>query len=385
MQTILRKMDAILHGVEGISGRLDRVEAKVYSKGYTLPGADEGREKFSFAKAFFAIRNGDWSQAGYEQSIFSETRKRAMTTGSTSGGYLIPAEVMGEVIELLRAENVCMRLGARVLTNLSGSPVTWPRKTSGSTGYWVGENLPITESDIVVGQINLTPKKCACLVKVPNELAILSNPSAEQVVRADLAETLGNALDLAYLRGSGTDYQPLGITQTLNIPIVNAGTGGNSGSFLWDTASQMEGKLEDANALRGSLGFAMNPKIKRLLKRQRIQQFSGDTGGEYVVWPVLTDNALRAALGYDFATTTQFPTNLCTDTAGSEVIFGNWAELFIGLWGGLEILASNVAGDNTGGAFSSDQLWIRAIQRTDAAMRHLASFVVCPDAKVTGA
>jgi HK97 family phage major capsid protein len=256
---------------------------------------------------------------------------------------------------------------------------------TGATAYWVGENAAITPSDLTVGQLSLAPKKVAALVKMSNDLALLSNPSAEAMVRRDIALALGLAVDLAGLRGAGSPNVPLGIANTPSIATYDIGDAG--GVFTWDHASAMEGKLEDANALRGTLGYVFSPKVKRLLKRQKVAQFSGDAGGSYIVLPTVSDAMLRDLLGYDFGTTTQIPVNISKSTSAdcSEVYFANWNELLIGMWQGLEIAASNVAGDASGGAFSSDQLWIRAIQRVDIGLRHAASFCLCSDARVIGA
>jgi HK97 family phage major capsid protein len=368
-----------------LATRVGLLEQRTSARTYSLPGVSQGRDKFSFGKAFHAISSGDWSGAGLEREVFDQMRKRAMSTDSGSGGYLVPVQAMSELIELLTAKSVVITLGARVLSNLTGAPVTWPKQTAGAVAYWVGENAAITASDLTVDQLSLTPKKVAALVKVSRELSVLSNPAVERVILNDLAGSLALAVDLAALRGSGSANQPLGIANTQNILTHAIGTDG--GTFNFHAASAMEGKLDDANALKGRLGFVMHPKVKRLLKRERIAQFSGDTGGAYIIAPMLSDARLAEVLGYGFGTSTQLPVNLTKGGSSdcSEVYFGNWEELFLAMWGGLELLASNVAGDANGGAFSSDQLWFRAIQRVDIGLRHVESFCLCSDARVSGA
>lgn len=409
MKELIEKMDGITKGIAGVAEnvetlktgqaevvktqtalghRMTAVESKVFGEAYSLPGSNEGKDKdkFSFSKAIYAINTGQWEHAQFEKEIFDQMRKKQMSTGTGSAGYLVPEQQMTQLIEMLRANTVVMQMGATVLSGLVGSPVSWPRQLTGATAYWVGENAAITPSVATVGQLTMTPKKVAALVKMSNELSLLSNPSAEAMVRRDIALALALAIDLAALRGSGNTNQPLGIANTPSINTFEIGNDG--GVFSWDHANGMEGVLDDDNALRGNLGFVMNPKTKRLLKRQKVAQFSGDTGGQYVVLPTISDTMLRDLLGYDFGTTTQIPVNLTKGGSTgvcSEVYFANWSELLIGMWSGLEIAASNVAGDSTGGAFSSDQLWIRAIQRMDLGLRHLESFCLCSDAVITGA
>jgi len=284
---------------------------------------------------------------------------------------------MPEFIEMFRAEAVCIRMGARVIDGLTGAPVTFTRQTGGATAYWVGENKEITESALKVGELKMIPKKVAALTKLSNELVRMSNPGAEAMVRQDFAIALGLAIDLATLRGSGSENQPLGIANTPNINTVTLGDSGDLPDF--NTFTDMEYEVSVNNALRGNLGFVFHPAIRRLLKKLKIKQFTGDTSGEYVIAP-FSDAQLESYLGYKFGMTTQIPINLTKGSATncSELYFGNWAEVLIGQWLGFEILASNEAGT----AFASDQTWVRIISQVDIALRHAASMCLCSDAKI---
>jgi len=269
------------------------------------------------------------------------------------------------------------------LTNLSGSPVTIPGVSTGTTAYWIAENSAITESHIVDRQISMTPHECAALVKLSNKLIMLSgsNPAIEKLVMDDISSQIALAIDLAGLTGDGGSNNPVGISNTSLINTVALGTNGDWLDF--DDAIDMMTELENDNAARGKLAFIMHPKVKQHLKKTRIPQYSGDTAGEYVVPPVLSDAMLASVLGTPFFTTTQLPVNL-TKAGGtdlSNVILGNFEDLIIGQWGGLDIASSNVAGDNNGGAFSANQTWIRAIQSVDIAVRHPESFCLVSDAK----
>ncbi len=378
----LKRLDAI----DTLETRFKEMETKfkaVNSKMVDLPGVDEGKENFSFLKAFAGMTTKDWSNAGFEKEVFDQTRKRALDTGAgTTGGFIVPNQYIAEIIELLRAESVVMGMGATVLSGLVGSPVEIPKQTGGATAYWVGENSAITESQQAFGQLDLTPKQVAAMVKMSSRFMNLSDPSGEAMVRRDLAQVIALAIDLAALRGTGSSTQPLGIVNTPGISEVEIDT--NGGAFSWDIASQMEGKLEDSNALRGRLGYVTHPKVKRLLKRLRIPQFSGQTDGEYIFNPVMSDAQLDAQLGTPIRSTTQLPVNLEKGSSGavcSEVIFGNWQELIVGQWGGLEFMASSETSD----AFAKNQTWIRVIQEVDVALRHTESFCLVNDAIITGA
>jgi HK97 family phage major capsid protein len=341
---------------------------------------------FSLFKALRGLTLGDWTDAAHEREVLFDHKVRDMATSpDSSGGYLVPAQAIPELIEMFKAEAVVSRAGATWLTDLKGSPVKIPKQTAGATAYWVSEGSAITPSDLTFGQVSLTPKKVAALVKLSNELLSLSLPQAEAVVRQDLVQQLSLAVDLAALRGSGANGQPTGVANTSGINTVALGTNGSYLSSL-DLFFDMIAKLEEDNALRGKLAFVAHPKVKAALRKLKTPQFSEDTGGAYTLPPLVTallatDQSLEQAVGYPILASTQLPTNLTkgTSTNCTELFFGNWQDLLIAQWGGLSILASPHAGD----AFAKDQTWMRVTMSVDIAVRHPESFSLCNDLRVS--
>lgn len=350
-------------------------------KTVSLPGLELEKDKFSFTRATNGIVTGDWGY-GFEKAVFDETRNRRKDLSASDdalGGFLVPVQVLDDFIELLRANTVVREAGATVLNNLMGSPVELPKQTGGATAFWVSENGAITSSDIALGQVKLEPRSLGALVKLSNRVLRLSSPGIEGIVRDDLARVMALALDLAALRGTGSSGQPLGIANTSNINEIEIAADG--GDFTFFHADRMRQALAEDNAERGRLAFISHPSVWGKMRRERIAQFSGQTEGQYVILPLSDDN-MRAQLGFPFFQTTQIPTNLtkATGTNLSEVYFGNWQELLVGMWTNMEFLASNVAGDATGGAFAQNQTWLRVIMEVDTAVRHPESFCLINDA-----
>ena len=362
--------------VQELDSRIKYLEEQF--KKWHVPGLEDEMKKrdFSIVKVMRGIAFGIWDDAGFEQEVIAElngiSKKQMATSPGTAGGYLVPTQYIPQLIELLRAEAVTIRAGATVLDGLTGSPVDIPRQTGGATAYWVGENAAITASDLTVGQVQLQPKGLAALVKVSNRLIRLATPSVEQMIRRDLAQTIALELDLQALRGDGTGGRPTGVANITGINTVAIGA--NGGDFTFDHAIDMEFELENDNALRGSLAFITHPAVIRKLKKQKA---SGT--GEYLRWvEELKDKRL---VGYPYFTTTQLPTNLTkgTGTNLTEVYFGNWQELIIAQWTGVEIAVSNQAGT----AFESGQTWFRVMQDVDIGVRHPESFCLVNDAATT--
>jgi HK97 family phage major capsid protein len=387
MQEVLRELPADL------KRRLELVEQNSRARRWAnVPGVESGtgENQFSMFRALRAIRSQNFSEARYEEEVFKETAKKALGySDDTLGGYLVPAQAVPELIEYLYPSAVAFQLGAKLLPDLMGSPVLIPKQTGPATTYWIGENISATPSNLAFGQVQLTPHKVMALIEISNALIRMALPSAEVIIQQDLGKMIGLALDIAALRGSGANNEPLGIANTPNILTYSLTAGSGAPLTSLDFAVEMEDKLAQANALRGKLGFAFNPAVRKILRKIKVPQYSGDAGVLPIVQFLgaiaegsgyMSDKALQDALGYPFAWTTQIPKNL---TAGSytdltEIYFGNWEDLLIGQWAGLRIMASDVAGT----AFASDQTWLRVILECDVAVRHPQSFCLCNDVSV---
>lgn len=264
-----------------------------------------------------------------------------------------------------------------MLDNLSGSPIQIPKQLSASSVYWIGQNATLTASDATFGQVQLTPKVMGMRCQFSNLLNILSNPAIENLIRNDMARVAALELDRVALRGSGASNQPLGIVNTGGIGSLAIGT--NGGIYDWDFAAQALAALDTADALGERVGFVAHPNVAWKMKRQRIPQFSGDSGGAYVSLPIISDAQLSAMLGYGMYTTTQLPTTLTKGSSSdcSEVYCADWSQLLVGLWGNLELLATNVGGN----AWAANAIEVRMIQNVDIQIRHAESFVVTSDAR----
>lgn len=396
LEDSLSEINDGIHGIvkkhDELDGRVRSVETYLKDRkagiGIALPGTSSGTQKVSLAKIIATQvlqREGvrdNWERvdAAFEKSVIENATKKALDsgTGGSGGGYVVPQEYLGaEFIEMLRAQSVVMLAGATLLDGLVGKPVSVPKQLTAGSVSWLGENGTLTASDASFGNIQLTPKILGMRCQYSRLVDILSNPRIEELIRNDMARVAALELDRVALRGSGASNQPLGIANTVGIATYAIGT--NGGNLTLDDVYELLGKLEDANVPLSSLALISHPKALRKLKKQKVAQFSGDTGGAYAVAPLLTDAALSKAIGLNCFSTTQLPTNLTKGSSSdcTEVYVGNWAELMIGQWGGVEILATNIGGN----AWAQNAIEVRLVQNVDVQVRHAASFVLCNDAR----
>jgi hypothetical protein len=128
------------------------------------------------------------------------------------------------------------------------------------------------------------------------------------------------------------------------------------------------------NADSGSLGFLTNNKvIGKMMATQKVPTY----GNDFVVNQFPDANGFTAMAGARCGVSNQVSSALTKGTSSgvcSAVFFGNWADLLIGQWGGLDVLVDPY----TGGAAGTVR--VRVLQDVDVAVRHAESFSAMLDA-----
>lgn len=295
--------------------------------------------------------------------------RRDLTVGSaTGGGNTVATDLLsGSFIELLRNGMVLNAMGATFLTDLNGN-IAIPSQTGTATAYWVAESGSPTESQQTVGQVTMTPKTVGAYTDYSRRLLLQSSLDVEAFVRADLAAIIGLAIQDAALNGTGSD-QPTGI---LNASGIGAVVGGANGAApTYENMVDLAAQIEIANASMGNLAYLTNSKVASKLRKTPLL---GNTVG-VPIWTGSGDSAVVA--GYNARITNAMPSNLTKGTSVgvcSSIIFGNWADLLIGMWGGLDIMLDPYSGATSG------TKRVVALQDVDVTLRRVASFAAMKDA-----
>ena len=289
--------------------------------------------------------------------------QRDQTVGTaTAGGHLVGTDLMG-FIDTLEASSFALQNGT-TLSGLVGN-IAIPRATGGSTAYWVTEGSALTESAAAFDQVTMNAKTVGGWVDLSRKLTQQASIDVEAFIRNELALRLGLAMDTAAINGTGSGGQPTGILQTSGIGAVVGGTHGADPD--WSDIVDLETEVSADNALGGSLAYLSNYKAAGKLKKTLVTATYGDrmvlAGGE--------------TNGYPFHVTNQVPSDLDKGTSTgvcSAIMFGNWLDLFVGLWGGLDLTVDPYSESTKG------TVRVVAFQDCDIAVRHPESFAAMQDA-----
>jgi len=336
-------------------------------------------KRFSLLRAIHALANPTDRRAQEAAAFeFECSRAAAEAYGRTAQGILLPAEVLnnwkrdlttdgasggalfaddfrgGDFIDVLRNASSVMSAGATMLNGLSGD-VKIPKKTaSASTGWIATEGGAAAESDITVGSVSMTPKTLGAFVDITRQLMIQSSLDVEALVRDDLAKQLALSIDLGALAGSGSSGQPTGIKNTSGINTVDFGTAPD----LIPTFAQvveMETKVREDNALGNGGAYISNATMYGALKSVE----KAANTAQFVVEPGGTMNGYR--------------TIVSNQVGAGDLYFGDFSQLLIGMFGGLDIVVDPYT------ASTSGTVRVVALQSCDVAVRHATAFCLGND------
>lgn len=305
--------------------------------------------------------------------VGNEKRDLSTSTNDTGkAGYTIQTDLLADQwIDTLRNSLVMTQLGTKFMSGLQGN-VAIPKKTTDSGANWLTETGSITPADEIFAQVTMSPKRLGNATAFSRKLLAQSSMDIEMIVRNDLVISQSLALEAAAIKGASTWDGPLGILNTSGIGSVVIGT--NGGALTWAAIVALETALANSNADLQNLAYLTNSKVRGAAKG-----IVRDSGSGLFLWGSGYGQEGGDALpmnGYKALVTNAVPSTNVKGSSGavcSSLIFGNWADLMIGQWGGLVITANPYALDLSG------QVRVSINAYYDIAVRNAASFAAIND------
>jgi HK97 family phage major capsid protein len=197
----------------------------------------------------------------------------------------------------------------------------------------------------------MSPKTVAAYSEVTRKLLNQSSMDVEAMIRYDLAVQLALTIDKAGFYGIGSDHQPLGLANQTGI---NAQAFATPGAPTYAELVNMETQIALQNADVDSMVYIGNAGLRGKLKTT-------------LKFPT---SASDATIWEPGNTVNGYKTDITNQIASGDVFFGNFADLLIGMWGGLEMMVDPYSGSKKG------RVRIVCFQDVDVAVRRTASFVL---------
>jgi len=328
-----------------------------------MPIYSEQRQ-FSIGNVVRAELRGDWSEAGFEREMCQEARR--LYRGSAKG-VVIPSEAIytravmvssGDVsgaigtklhgdkyIDIARPTSSVIAAGATLLEGLQQNAAI-PKLNSDTSATFYAENAAISDDDLDVDQITLTPKLCAGTASFTRTVLETSTPKIDELVRFGLEKQIMNRIDSTALNGDGSGANPTGVANTTGI-----NTKVTAGSSTMTHAESLEIiAAVAANNLDASGGvFIIHPN-----DAATIGSTSKDSGSGTFVYE---DGRIAGKRVIE-----------STHASEGECFFGVFRHLYIGMFGGLDLVIDPYSSARNG------VIEITASQLVDVAVAYEKAF-----------
>lgn len=247
-------------------------------------------------------------------------------TNATEGGNLTETAPIN-YFEALRQRMALTSLGATYLGDLVGVvPFVYGSNVEAA---WEGEGDEDTLVKMSFEKSTMTQKRLSVTMAYTRDLLRQTSRDVEAMLINEMTNAHAEALERAAIAGTGSG-QPLGILNTPNIGAVAIGT--NGGAITWKHIVDLETAVNEKNAYNGNRAYLTNAKVMGALKTTELTPNSGRF--------LLDPNAGGNVNGYPIEWTGLVPSNLTKGSSSkcSAMIFGNWSDLWIGQWGGIDIV-----------------------------------------------
>lgn len=313
-------------------------------------GEQERKEVGGFSFRKFIVEAAEGKLTGLEREMSEEGSQEARNLGRTLKGLGIPYRVLAakraaagqsagtdadggylkethgpSYIEALRAKLVMRRLGARFMSGLVGT-VSFVKNSKADVA-WLGEAATTDNEKLAFTLSEMKQRRLVVTLAYTKDLLNQTSKDVENIILNEMILAHAQGLDSAAINGDGTNA-PKGILNLDDIGSVAIDT--NGGAISWAKVVELETAVSAADAAMGRLSYLTNPKVVGALKTT--ERATGTARFLYEPGAGLN--------GYPVESTTLMPSDLKkgTGTNLSAMLFGNFQEVIIGQWGGLDIV-----------------------------------------------
>ncbi len=296
---------------------------------------------------------------------------RAMgSTSANSGSAVVPDVLSSTVIRLVDQYSAFAQNATSVA--MPSDVLQFPRRSGGTTAYWIDENTAITASDPTMNQVSLTARKVSGAVVIASELLADSIVSISDFIATELGLSLANAVEAAAWSGNPANAPAVAGLVTSHTGGLLASSGATYAASLVTAAGDTPDEVTKANLLammaavpqhsrQGAKWFCSPFFFATCMQALDLNQ-GGSVG--------LSQGMGLTFLGSPVVLTDRLPSG--ADSTGAVMaLYGNMANSsYYGVRQSIEIASSDQVN------FLSDQTVIRAVARVAIAHPNLGSSTV---------
>ncbi|MGL4638329.1 MAG: phage major capsid protein, partial [Shewanella sp.] len=262
----------------------------------------------------------------------AEQRADMLATTNNTGGFTVQTTVQ-PLIPFLEPRLAVLQLGATYLGNQQDN-LAFPRQNTLPVAQWAAtEAAASAQTNPIFEQFTLSPKRLTAHIDVTRQNLLQSNTVNENWLRQQINAAVMRALEQACILGTGASGQPTGLL--VQAGLNDIAIGANGGALDWANVVKFETLLSSANADISTLGYLFTPEVAGMLKTTK-----RDVAGNGFIWEG-ANSGQPSVNGYRAVASNFLPKNLTKGTSTGilhAALFGNWAELMIAQFGGIDII-----------------------------------------------
>lgn len=246
----------------------------------------------------------------FQGQIILPTEKRTVTK-ATEGSDVVQTDIFN-VMEAIHSKSVMSQLGCNIISGLTND-VQIPL-ISEVNCTWEAETATTSASTPTFSSVKLSPKRLSCVVPISKMLLQQDSAGVENAIRNEITKAIMGKLEgTIFGNAAGTTTKPAGI-------FYNGGEALTEIEDFGDVCT-MEAALDGVDGY-GEKKYVMGVNAKAALRGM----IKGTNGTGMVFENGEVDGTPAFA--------TQF-------VGSSNIAYGDWSNLVIGLWSGLDIVVDN--------------------------------------------
>lgn len=248
------------------------------------------------------------------------TESRSAFTVGTDHNDVVATDIQS-ILDPLRAKNVLVQAGAKFLTGLRGD-IQYPILSGANVG-WLAETASAADGAGSISAVSIQPKRLSAYIDISKQFLAQDSADCEAAILRDIVNAVNDKLEATVLGKESDDpaHFSLFYNQTPTAITNYAGL------------CNLEASVENANIF-GKMSYLVSPGAKAALrgmaKSTKVTQLVLE-GGDIDGTPVYSSTNVGKGVGSG----TPF-------VQSGNLIYGDFTNLVIGQWGGLDLTIDTV-------------------------------------------
>lgn len=282
--------------------------------------------------------------------------RRALSESlNTAGAVLVADELSSTVLDLMRAQSVCIQAGAQTLP-MASDTLTIARVATDPSFTMKAENTALDESDPTFDSIGLYAKKIGCIVRMSREV-VEDSGNIATLVENTLAQALAVEIDRQALVGTGAaELTGLHLAAGLTEASIGAVT---------DYTEVNSALVKLLNVNQRPNAWILNPTMA-----MHYEGLKETVGGQYLTAPPTVAGLRRLV-------TSSLPATGYPGSNESGMFIGDFTQLLFGVRRAITVERTDQR------YWAEDQIGLKVTTRLDTALARSNAVCYCSGAKIS--